>query len=88
MRNIKIFLGSPPIPVIKLWRNAFSQSTEGIFLLYLITTIVVNSVRNNSLTYSWIEIFLMIITIGTIRNYYIRHKRIEILFKLIQWSFD
>ena len=79
MKNIKIFLGNPPIPVIKLWRNAFAQSTEGIFLLYLITSIVVESVRNNNLTYSWIEIFLMVITMGTIRNYYIRHKRIYLI---------
>ena len=47
--------------------------------MYLITSIVVESVRNNSLTYSWIEIFLMVITMGTIRNYYIRHKRIYLM---------
>ncbi|TYZ20223.1 hypothetical protein FZ040_12310 [Selenomonas ruminis] len=79
MRNIRLFLGNPPIPVIKLWKNALAQSTEGIFLLYLITSIIVESVRHNGLTYSWIEVFLIVITMGTIRRYYIRHKRIYLM---------
>ncbi|SHK90530.1 hypothetical protein SAMN05216582_12348 [Selenomonas ruminantium] len=79
MKNIRIFFGNPPVPVVKLWRNAFAQSTEGIFLLYLITSVIVESVRNNSLTYSWIEILLMVVTMGTIRRYYIRHKRIYLM---------
>lgn len=79
MRNLRVFFGNPPIPIIKLWKNALSQSTEGIFLLYLITSIVVESVRNNSLTYSWIEVFLMVITASTIRRYYKRHRYIYLM---------
>ena len=79
MRNIRIFWGRPPIPVIKLWKNALAQSTEGIFLLYLITSVVVESVRHNSLTYSWIEVLLVVLTMGTIRQYYIRHKIIYLM---------
>lgn len=79
MKSIKIFFGNPPIPVIKLWKNALAQSTEGIFLLYLITSVIVESVRNNSLTYSWVEIILMVITVGSIRQYYKRHKQIYLM---------
>jgi hypothetical protein len=79
LRNLRVFFGNPPIPIIKLWKNALSQSTEGIFLLYLITSIVVESVRNNSLTYSWIEVFLMVITASTIRRYYKRHRYIYLM---------
>ena len=79
MRNIKIFVGNPPVPVIKLWKNAMAQSTEGIFLLYLITSVIVESVRNNRLTYSWIEIILMVFTVGSIRQYYKRHKQIYLM---------
>lgn len=79
MRNLRVFIGNPPVPIIKLWKNALAQSTEGIFLLYLITSIVVESVRNNSLTYSWLEIFLMVINASTIRRYYKRHKYIYMM---------
>ena len=79
MKNIRVFVGNPPVPVIKLWKNAMAQSTEGIFLLYLITSVIVESVRNNSLTYSWVEIILMVITVGSIRQYYKRHKQIYLM---------
>ena len=79
MRNLRVFIGNPPVPIIKLWKNAMAQSTEGIFLLYLITSVIVESVRNNRLTYSWIEIILMVFTVGSIRHYYKRHKQIYLM---------
>lgn len=63
--------------LIDEWQDV--TSTEGIFLLYLITSVIVESVRNNRLTYSWIEIILMVFTVGSIRQYYKRHKQIYLM---------
>lgn len=63
MKKIVVLWGNPPKPVFMLWRKAMSQSTEGLFLLFIVTSVLVNSVRNSALTYSWIDILLVVITI-------------------------
>ncbi len=76
MKKIVVLWGNPPKPVFMLWRKAMSQSTEGLFLLFIVTSVLVNSVRNSALTYSWIDILLVVITILQIKRYYKRHKQL------------
>ena len=64
------------MPLFKLWRKAMSQSTEGLFLLFLLTSVWINSMHNNALTYSWLDVLLTIFMALHIRRYYYRHKQI------------
>ena len=64
------------MPIFMLWRKAMAQSTEGLFLLFLLTSVWINSMHNNTLTYSWMDVLLAIFMVLQIRRYYYRHRQI------------
>lgn len=76
MRKLMVFVGNPPMPVFMLWRKALSQSTEGIFLLFVIASVVADSAHNHALTYSWIDVTLAMMAAVQIRRYYKRQREI------------
>jgi len=77
MKKIVLLWGkNPPMPVFMLWRKAIAQSTEGLFLFFLLTSVWINSIRHNALTYSWLDILLVIFMVLQIRRYYHHHKQI------------
>ncbi|MCR5756910.1 MAG: hypothetical protein K6F95_03275 [Selenomonas sp.] len=59
-----------------LWRKALAQSTEGLFLLFLFTSVWINSLRHSALTYSWLDILLAVFMLLQIRRYYQHHKQL------------
>lgn len=76
LRKLTVFVGNPPMPIFMLWRKALSQSTEGIFFLFVLASVGAESAHNHALTYSWTDVTLAVITALQIRRYYKRHREI------------